>query len=130
MSTQTSQFLIWGIQMPYAWHKEWEKANPGKGGSLDSFYTHFEPFITDNAHKKEMPAHNDGIMCLFDGRDGRYIIIGRILAYASNGCMIGEDEPVVVKPLTELEQELIRNSVKRNFGVEGEFGFLFVTHYS
>lgn len=125
MSTQINQYLIWGVSVPYSWAKEWEKANE-KGE--DSFYSSFEGYMDDSSFNAKI-VHKDGIFCLFDGRDGEYIIIGRVLAKSSDGEYIATDGPMKMPILTELEQELIRESVKRVFGIEGEFTHWLVTHY-
>lgn len=122
MSTQVNQFLMWGIRKPYSWHKQWEKET-GK-----DFSETFESFQDDSAFESTV-NHKDGIFCLFDGRDGRYIIIGRVLAKTRDGSLLGENEPIMLHPPTKLEKEFIRNAVVKNFGIDGDFRLWFITHY-
>lgn len=125
MSTQINQYLMWGISLPYKWHQEWEKQNE----KPDGFYEEFEDFMDDSAFSADI-QHKDGIFCLFDGCNGSFIIIGRVLAKSKDGDHIAEGKPLkIADTLTGLEKELIQNSVKRNFGVEGEFAHYFVTAY-
>lgn len=121
MSTQTNQFLMWGIKKPYSWHKQWEKET-GK-----EFNETFESFEEDSAFESTV-NHKEGIFYLFDGCNGKYIIIGRVLAKARDGEFLGDDEPIMLHPPTKLEKEFIRNAVVKNFGIDGDFRLCFVTH--
>lgn len=124
MSTQTNQYLMWGILLPYKWHEQWEKENK----KPDGFYDTFEDFMDDSAFEIKV-KHKDGIFCLFDGRDGRFIIIGRVLAKAKDGDMIGDSRPFAIPDIGP-DREAIVQSVIRNFGpVKGEFQYYFVTVY-
>ena len=123
MSVQTNQYLMYGISKPFQFVKDWEKET-GK-----DFYETFEDYMDDSAFKKDI-HHKDGIFCLFDGMNGKYIIIGRVLYKGT------DDEPFVAdgKPLsftepTDLEKELISNSIERVFGVKEEMKHWLVTHY-
>lgn len=123
MSTQINQFLIWGIKKPYSWHKQWEEETDiGK-----EFCETFKSFAEDSAFESTV-NHKDGIFCLFDGKNGKYIFIGRVLAKAKHGELLG-DEPIMLRPPTKLEKEFIRNSVVKNFGIDGDFRLWLVTHY-
>lgn len=122
MSTQINQFLMYGISLPYGWHKEWEKKNG------TDFYETFESFMDDSTFESKV-KHKDGIFCLFDGRDGRFIVIGRVIEKAKDGDFIGEEKPITFPEFTDLEKELLAESIKRNFGVEGKLEYIFVTQY-
>lgn len=126
MSTQINQFLVWGLKMPYQWHKDWEREN--QKINPEDFYTRFQSFMDDSAFT-ETVNHKDGIFCLFDGRDGRFIIIGRVIQKSKDGEFLADHEPLSPPEFTELEKELLRNSVHRNFGIAGEFKFWFVTQF-
>ncbi len=124
MSVQTNQYLMYGVCKPFEFKKEWEKEN-GK-----DFYDTFESFMDDNAFNKKI-NHKDGIFCLYDGMNGKYIIIGRVLEKGS------DDEPFVAngKPTSftepsELEKEFISNSIERNFGIKEEMKHWLITHYT
>lgn len=120
---------MWGIRLDYAFSDEWEKhENAQNGNDEANFYTHFESFMDDSAFKSEI-KHKDGIFCLYDGRDGQWIFIGRVLSKAADGEFLGENKPIPIADLTPLEQELIKTSVERNFGVTGDFKHWIVTQY-
>lgn len=121
MSTQVNQFLMWAIHLPYEWHEQWEGEHDDK-----DFYESFASYMDDSAFESEV-KHRDGIFCLFDGRDGRFIFLGRVIQKAKHGDLLGEGAPLDFPPLTDLEQELIANSVERVFGVKGEFKHWLVT---
>ena len=123
MSTQTNQYFMYGKLVPYNWHKEWEKET-GK-----NFHKTFDKFMEDNAYDT-ITKHKDGIFCLFDGRDGRYIIIGRVLQKTDDDQpFLGSDEPLQVPKMEEHEKIIIEDSVFRHFGLEDDFHHYFVTHY-
>lgn len=113
MSVQTCQYLIWGIRIPYKENNQLSE-------------THRE-FMDDSAFKDGV-KHKDGIFCLFDGMNGDFIIIGRVLAKAKDGELLGSP-PIALSELTDLEKELILNSIHRNFNIQGEPNYYFVTMY-
>lgn len=123
MSVQTNQYLFFGVKKDFNWSKEWEKET-GK-----DFYETFEDFMDDSAFKKDI-HHKDGIFCLYDGMNGKYIIIGRVLA---KGCddepCIADNEPMCFTEPTPLEKEFISNSIERNFGIKEELKHWLITHY-
>ncbi len=125
MSTQINQYLMYGILLPYSFHKEWEKENN------DDFYEKFEEFIEDSSYDSKV-NHVEGIHCLFDGRDGRFIIIGRVIAKSKDGELLGCETAITIMDdkFTELEKELLSTSIKRNFGITGVLKYHFVTVYS
>ena len=123
MSTQINQYFMYGIAVPYKWHKEWEKET-GK-----NFHDTFEEFMYDSAFSAEI-KHKDGIFCLFDGRDGKYIIIGNVLYKTDNdNPFLGDSEPLKVPEIGEYERAMIEINVERYFGLKGDFHYYFVTHY-
>jgi len=123
MSTQVNQYFMYGICLPYNWHKEWE-SETGK-----DFHDTFDEFMQDNAFERKV-NHKEGIFCLFDGRDGRYIIIGRVLEKSDDDFRyLGSNKPITIPNLTDIEKEYIQNSVKKYFNLDKEFNFYFVTHY-
>ena len=106
---------MYGISVPYDWHKEWEN----KSGK--DFHDTFEEFMNEN---------NENIHCLFDGRDGRFLIIGKILEKTEGKQrLLGDEQPLVVPKLTKWDKNTIEKSVKKHFGLTGDFNFYFVTRY-
>lgn len=122
MSTQTNQYLIYGVRKPFEWSEEWE-AREGR-----DFYDTFESFMEDSAFSKEV-THKDGIFCIFDGRDGRFILIGRVICKSQDGGLLAEDGPLSLPDFTSLEVELLKDSIERNFGIREPLNFYFVTLY-
>ena len=89
----------------------------------------FEEFMDDDSYN-ELIRHKDGIFCLFDGRGGEYIIIGRVLNKTScDKPFLADDEPLKVPDLNDYERTVIEHAVHRHFGISGKFGHYFVTHY-
>jgi hypothetical protein len=121
MSTQINQYLMWATRLPYEGMKEWEKQHE------KDFYDSFEDFMEDSAFSSEV-EHKDGIFCLFDGMNGQYIFIGKVLAKSKEGSFLGDSILAIKKPAVR-EQSIIRNSVLRNFEVEGKFDLYLITHY-
>lgn len=103
-----NQYFMYGISVPYNWYKKWEH---GTG--------------------KKFPVGIYGdIFCLFDGRDGKYIIIGRVLESTNDdNPYMGDKEPLIVPELDEVDKIIIQNFVKEQFDLEGEFHYYFVTQY-
>jgi len=125
MSVQTNQYLMYGVAYPYQFVKDWEQKNE------KDFYDTFERFMDDNAFNKKT-NHVDGIFCLFDGMNGKYIVIGRVLDKGSDDEPFIADNgaPLAFSNMSELENEFIENSIERNFGisVKGELKHYIITH--
>lgn len=126
MSVQTVQYLMWALRLPYEWHEEWESEHAKHFPKAD-FYEHFKDFIDDSAFDSKA-VHKDGIFCLFDGMNGKFIFIGRVLAKAKDMEMIG-DPPLAMPWVTLIDQHIIRESVLRNFGVGGDFDTWLIAQY-
>ena len=123
MSVQSNQYLMYGTILPYSFCMEWEKENPGK-----EFYDTFDDY-TDSAYTNK--AGKDGIICLMDGMDSSYIIIGICFNKSMNHESIS-GPMMISNPLTRIDMENYKNKVKYIFGqksIEGEFGMILVTHY-
>lgn len=116
MSVQINQYIMIGVRIPF----------PGKH---DDFYEKYESFMEDSAFNSNI-SHKEGIFCLFDGMNGKYVIIGRVMAKSSDGEYLADGEPIELPlTLTELEQELISESINRNFGIDEPLKTFFVTKY-
>ena len=103
------EYFVYGILVPYNWYLEWE-TKTGRG-----FYHTFADFIGFNSEYD--------IACLFDNRDGKFIIIGKILE------KVNDNNPIIIPILADVDMFLIRNSIKSFFGLEGEFHYYFVKKY-
>lgn len=109
------QYFIYGILKPYSWYQEWEKQT-GK-----NFQEFFADYMNDD-------VDTDDISCLFDGRDGKFIIIGKIIERTANDSpYMGNGKPLVIPELSELEKYQIEKRIKKNFDIEGIFYYYFVT---
>jgi hypothetical protein len=118
-----NQYFMYGILVPYEWHVEWEEKT-GK-----DFYETFYEFMHDNSFTTEV-EHKEGIFCLFDGRDGRHIIIGRVLEKSCNDePFLGNEKPIKVPELDDIEKMMIETNVERYFNLKGNFHYYFVTQF-
>ena len=127
MSTQVNQYLIWGAQLPYEFHEQWEELNEDK----EDFYTHFEEYIDTDAFKNEFIEKN-GISCLYDGRDGKFIFLGRIYKKTRSGSILGDDKPLLLPFIDELDQKAIKQMVRKIFQIpllDEHFNWYIVTMY-
>ena len=88
-----NEYFMYGILVPYDKFKNW---------NLDAI---------------------DDISCIFNGRDGKFLIIGKILEKTN------DDNPIIIPELEEVDKIIIQNSVKEQFGLEGESHYYFVTQY-
>ena len=95
MKTIDYQYFIYGTLVSSEWYKNWKENEDEK------FF-------------------DDDISVSFSGRDGKHLIIGRILNETNN------EYPIVVPELDEVDRLIIMNSVKKNYGLEGEFHYYFI----
>jgi len=97
-----NQYFMYGISVPYDAYKDWN-----------------------------LNGDEENISCLFDSRDGKYLIIGRILEHTTNEDVIpllGYKEPLLVPVLDKVDEAIIQNSVGKQYGVAGAFHYYFITH--
>lgn len=123
MSTQINQFLIYGLKVPAKWPEQWNKKHLKEG---KEWYDTFEGFMDDSAFTAKV-KHKDGVFMLYDGMNGDYIIIGKVHKKTSDGEFI--DGPLCISDLPTEDKDAISESIKRNFDLEGELKWYFVTHY-
>jgi hypothetical protein len=122
MSTAINQYFMYGILVPFTWYKEWEKET-GK-----DFHETFEKYL-EESHDNRLVYNEEGIFCLFDGRDGRFIIIGQVLLKSNDDDLLGNDEPISIPKFDIVDELLIQASIEEHFGLKGEFNYYFVTKY-
>jgi hypothetical protein len=123
MGTNSKQYFMYGIYLPFKWYEEWELNNK------ISFHKTYEKFMNEDIFIDNENI-DENIYCLFDGRDGRFIIIGRVLDKSNDNEMLGTDEPIKIPELSNFEILYIKSLVKKNFNVDGEFHYYFVTKFS
>lgn len=64
---------------------------------------------------------DDGIQGIFTGRNGDFMIIGKVL-----GTIEDNNEPHVVPEIDIHEQDIIKSNVFAQFRIEGEFNYYFI----
>jgi hypothetical protein len=101
MSTQVNQYFMYGIVVPYRKCKEKIKE--------------FNP--------------DDDIHGIFSGRDGKFIILGKVLSYTDEEYpLIGDEFPYEVPQLEEIDERIVESLVKQKYGVDGIFHYYFITN--
>lgn len=88
-------------------------------GILVSYNTYLE--INVNKTVEDVLKGDDGIQGIFTGRNGDFMIIGKVL-----GTVGDHNEPYVVPEIDINEQGEIEGSVYAQFGLEGEFHYYFI----
>jgi len=105
---ETKKYFMYGVIVSY---KEYEErvVNPMK-------YSNLRIFIDDN----------EEIRGIFTGRDGGFIIIGKILE-----SMVDDDssEPLIVPELESIDRLIIEKSIKDRYGFTGDFHYYFIAKY-
>lgn len=67
--------------------------------------------------------HTGDAFGVFFGKDGKFIILGKVL---DEDQYFGNDKPFIISTLEEIDEFIIRNQVKDNFGITGKFHYYFV----
>jgi hypothetical protein len=82
----------------------------------------------DKQEKWDLGGDED-ISCLFNTRNGECVIIGKILERSGNG-LLGLNEPLSIDALRmhESDELIVKKSVEKQFDVNGEFHYYFVTY--
>lgn len=114
MGVSTNQYLILGVKLPY------DKAVP---------YETFEDYI-DSGYKSDI-IHKNGLACIFDGMNGKYVMLGRILEKSRLNEML--DGPYCWEPVDPERADLIAGLISLSFPhitvVPSDIKTWFVTHY-
>lgn len=108
-----NQYYMYGIIVSYDWYENWKKT---KGISIDEFILKLK---TDTI----TPITVDDISTVFYGRNGKSIIIGKIIENFENV------ESLVINELSTDKQEEIKASVYENYGLSGEFNHYFIKSF-
>lgn len=109
MSVQVNQYLIYGVKLNYKDYKD--------------DYELFEPFC-DSAFKKEI--NPNGLHCIFDGMNGKYIYVGRCFKKSLDGEHI---DSFVIENISDDVKQLTQLLVKKELGIDEPMALHFVTHY-
>jgi len=71
----------------------------------------------------EMYGQQNDIFGIFYGRDGKFIILGKILVESDS---FGTDKPFIIPNLNKIDELIVQQQVFEKFGVEGKFNYYFV----
>lgn len=114
MSVGTNQYLIMGVKLPY---------------DKDVPYEIFEDYI-DNGYKPDI-IHKNGLACIYDGMNGEYVMLGRIVAKSPLDEVL--DGPYCCDPVGGEREELIAGLINLSFPhidvVTSDIKTWFLTHY-
>ena len=113
---ELNQYFIYGICVPFNWHKQWEEET-GK-----DFQETFKEYMLESTDNRKV-FNKDGIFCLFDNRGQKFIIVGQVLLKFNN------ENPIVIPEFERVDELLIEASVKEHFNLDGEFHYFFVKKY-
>lgn len=110
MDRKASKYFMYGIIISY---KEYEEkvVNPMK-------YSNMRIFLDED----------EDIHGIFTGRDGNFIIIGKVLESMADDCDDGND-PLIVPELEAVDMLIIENMIKDRYGFTGDFHYYFITKY-
>ena len=101
MGVELNTYVILGALIDYEEHED--------------RYDDFEPYI-DSAFKGI--EHKDGLCVIFDGMNGDYIFIGKVIA--KTGLHVGFDEPIEVPNM--LAEEVIHEAMTIADNIRNTFG--------
>ena len=113
MSVQSNQYLIYGAKLDYKTY-----------GKPEGAYGRFEKHL-DSAFQVD-DLNPGGLHCLFDGMDGKYVVIGRCIKKSAEGETIGD---MVIEPVNKELAEMTRLLVKAELGIEEPMALHLITHY-
>jgi len=97
---KAKQYIMYGILVPY---------NKFLG-------------LGDNYGRLNISNNNDEIRGVFTGRNGEFIIIGKVL----DGINSKSKEPIIVPELDEIDTIIIEKNIKEEYNLEGDFHYYFV----
>lgn len=97
MSTQVNTYVILGVRLPY----------------VNDTYEKYEKYMDDAFNPRQQ-----GLVVLYDGRDGRYIIIGHVVAVTDEGGSF--DDVIEIEPPKEKLLKSIAAEIKAHFGLENQ----------
>lgn len=70
---------------------------------------------------------NDEIQGIFSGRDGKFIILGKVLHQSKK--YLGEDNPFEIPKLSVVDEDIVKYMVFDKYGVTGKFNYYFITNH-
>lgn len=99
-----TQYYMYGIITTKSWYDGWKLEI---GRDVDTVINEGETTVDD-------------ISCVFYSRDGKFLIIGKIIETFDG------DKPIEINELNDDEKHAIETSVLNNFNLKGEFHHYFV----
>lgn len=108
MSVQANTYLMCGVVRRY---DEWKDKYKALEPYMDSAFTGIE--------------HHNRLCVLYDGMNGKYVAIGRVLAKTGNGD--GFDEPIKIIEPDDVDE--IQEAVSMLVGTPLTVGMFVLTHY-
>jgi hypothetical protein len=112
MNIKASKYFMYGMIISYKEYEE-QVVNPMK-------YSNMRIFLDED----------EDIHGIFTGRDGNFIIIGKVL---ESMCDNNDDdvckEPLIVPELESIDRLIIEKAIKDRYGFTGDFHYYFITKY-
>ena len=107
MDRRASQYFMYGIIVSYKEYQE-RVANPMK-------YSNMRIFLDED----------EDIHGIFTGRDGEFIILGKVLEniYDDN------DDPRIIPELEPVDMHIIEKLIQDRYGITGDFHYYFIRKY-
>jgi len=126
MSTSVCQYLMYAVKL------EKEKFEE------DNFSDKYDGYMDTSSYAKEV-KHLNGIFCLFDGMNGDYAFVGKVLAKSREDYndgysnYLGYDNGLIIPELSEDEKDLVVETVNKDFELKydkKDFKHYIITHFS
>jgi len=90
-------------------------------GILVSYDTYLDTRTNDTI-ADVLNDDNDDIQGIFTGREGDFMIVGKVLKIVDNN----NKEPLIIPELETVDELIIRNTVTERYGFKGEFHYYFI----
>lgn len=90
-------------------------------------YIMYGVVVPYNKFNSNASIDNDEIQGIFSGRDGKFIILGKVLNQSKK--YFGEDKPFEIPKLTIVDEDIIKSIVFDKYGITGKFNYYFITNH-
>jgi hypothetical protein len=113
MSTRVNTYVMVGALFPY--------------DALKGAYDRLEPYM-DSPFTMNI-EHREGLCVLYDGMNGEYVAIGRVLEKTGNHDFF--EYPIRIAPLGDTERQSLHDDIRRLIQLEGDFSVqhLVISHF-
>ena len=111
MNIKASKYFMYGTIVSY---KEYEERveNPMK-------YSNMRIFLDED----------EEIHGIFTGRDGNFIILGKVLESMYDDREDDTNEPRIIPELEPVDMHIIKKMIEDMYGITGDFHYYFITKY-